>query len=100
MDRMGKRWKIIKKIRKKEIKWDINGCMGGEKVVMEIFGGIDGFFMRSCELCWREVKMVVVSRGRDGLWEGCGKKRSDRGGWEKRRVRMCGLGCKGFVVRV
>lgn len=46
MDTIANRCKIIKKIRNNQIKSDINASTVGEKLLMDIFPAIDGFFYR------------------------------------------------------
>ena len=45
MDTIANRCKIIKKIRNNQIKSDINASTVGEKLLMDIFPAIDGFFI-------------------------------------------------------
>lgn len=62
MDTIANRCKIIKKIRNNQIKSDINASTVGEKLLMDIFPAIDGFFIASCDFSSTEIKMVLVSR--------------------------------------
>ena len=61
MDTIANRCKIIKKIRNNQIKSDINASTVGEKLLMDIFPAIDGFFIASCDFSSTELKMVLVS---------------------------------------
>ena len=62
MDTIANRCKIIKKIRNNQIKSDINASTVGEKLLMDIFPAIDGFFIASCDFSSTELKMVLGVR--------------------------------------
>ena len=98
MDTIANRCKIIKKIRNNQIKSDINASMAGEKLLMDIFPAIDGFFITSCDFSSTELKMVLVSTATHAFCDRCGKKTTHTRGWQKRTVTMCPLGCKRFVL--
>ena len=98
MDTIANNCKIIKKANKNQIKSDLNASMIGEKLLMDIFPALDGFFIASCDCSPTEIKMVLISIASHAFCDRCGKTTTHTRGWQKRTVTMCPLGCKRFVL--
>ena len=60
MDTIANRCKIIKKIRNNQIKSDINASTVGEKLLMDIFPAIDGFFRVTSKSVWIRHRSSLV----------------------------------------
>lgn len=67
MDTIANNCKIIKKANKNQIKSDLNASMIGEKLLMDIFPALDGFFIASCDCSPTEIKMVLISIPQFGI---------------------------------